>query len=123
MSDAEANSLMFNPDAFAQGQRLATVLSANQFLPAHLKSKNGQAETVANCYQVIVQAQRWGMDPFAVAAHTFAVGGRLGYDGQLIASVVHARSNLDGRLRCTYDGTGLDLNWLFVISTLSVEAL
>ena len=106
MSDAEANSLMFNPDAFAQGQRLATVLSANQFLPAHLKSKNGQAETVANCYQVIVQAQRWGMDPFAVAAHTFAVGGRLGYDGQLIASVVHARSNLDGRLRCTYDGTG-----------------
>jgi hypothetical protein len=105
MSDA-AMALMFNPETFAQGQRLANVMAASQFLPPHLKGKSGQAETVANCYQVIVQAQRWEFDPYQVAAHTFAVGGRLGYDGQLIASVVHARSNLDGRLRCTYDGTG-----------------
>jgi len=105
MSDS-AMALMFNPDLFAQGQRLATVMAASQFLPPHLKSKASQAETIANCYQVIVQAQRWEMDPYQVAGHTFAVGGRLGYDGQLIASVVHARSNLDGRLRCTYDGTG-----------------
>jgi hypothetical protein len=105
MSDS-AMALMFNPDMFNQGQRLANVMAASQFLPPHLKGKTGPAETVANCYQVIVQAQRWEMDPYQVAAHTFAVGGRLGYDGQLIASVVHARSNLDGRLRCTYDGTG-----------------
>jgi hypothetical protein len=105
MSDS-AMALMFNPDVFAQGQRLATVMAASQFLPPHLKGKTGPAETVANCYQVIVQAQRWEMDPYQVANHTFAVGGRLGFDGQLIASVVHARSNLDGRLRCTYDGTG-----------------
>ena len=105
MSEA-AMALMFNPDLFAQGQRLATAMSASQFLPPHLKSKTSQNETVANCYQVIVQAQRWEMDPYQVANHTFAVGGRLGYDGQLIASVVHGRSNLDGRLRCTYEGTG-----------------
>jgi hypothetical protein len=105
MSDS-AMALMFNPDVFAQGQRLATVMAASQFLPPHLKGKTGPAETVANCYQVIVQAQRWEMDPYQVASHTFPVGGRLGFDGQLIASVVHARSNLDGRLRCTYDGTG-----------------
>lgn len=105
MSEA-AMQLMFNPELFAQGQRLATAMSASQFLPPHLKSKNSQNETVANCYQVIVQAQRWEMDPYQVANHTFAVGGRLGYDGQLIASVVHGRSNLDGRLRCTYEGTG-----------------
>ncbi len=105
MSDS-AMALMFNPDVFAQGQRLATVMAASQFLPPHLKGKTGPAETVANCYQLIVQAQRWEMDPYQVANHTFAVGGRLGFDGQLIASVVHARSNLDGRLRCTYDGTG-----------------
>jgi len=105
MSEA-AMALMFNPELFAQGQRLATAMSASQFLPPHLKSKTSQNETVANCYQVIVQAQRWEMDPYQVANHTFAVGGRLGYDGQLIASVVHGRSNLDGRLRCTYEGTG-----------------
>jgi hypothetical protein len=105
MSDS-AMALMFNPDVFAQGQRLATVMAASQFLPPHLKGKTGPAETVANCYQVIVQAQRWEFDPYQVAAHTFAVAGRLGFDGQLIASVVHARSNLDGRLHCTYDGTG-----------------
>ena len=105
MSEA-AMALMFNPELFAQGQRLATAMSASQFLPPHLKSKTSQNETVANCYQVIVQAQRWEMDPYQVANHTFAVGGRLVYDGQLIASVVHGRSNLDGRLRCTYEGTG-----------------
>ena len=105
MSDS-AMALMFNPDLFAQGQRLATAMAASQFLPPHLRSKTNEKETVANCYQVIVQAQRWEMDPYQVAAHTFAVAGRLGYDGQLIASVVHARSNLDGRLCCTYDGTG-----------------
>jgi len=105
MSDS-AMALMFNPDVFAQGQRLATVMAASQFLPPHLKGKTGPAETVANCYQVIVQAQRWEMDPYQVANHTFPVGGRLGFDGQLIASVVHSRSNLEGRLRCTYDGTG-----------------
>jgi hypothetical protein len=105
MSDS-AMALMFDPDRFAQGQRLASVMAASQFLPPHLKGKTGPAETVANCYQVIVQAQRWEMDPYQVANHTFAVGGRLGFDGQLIASVVHSRSNLDGRLRCTYDGTG-----------------
>ena len=108
MSDS-AMELMFNPDLFSQGQRLASVMAASQFLPAHLKSKSSQAETVANCYQVIVQAQRWGMDPYQVANHTFSVGGRLGYDGQLIASVVHGRSNLDGRLVCKYDGTGDNL--------------
>ena len=86
MSEA-AMQLMFNPELFAQGQRLATAMSASQFLPPHLKSKTSQNETVANCYQVIVQAQRWEMDPYQVANHTFAVGGRLGYDGQLIASV------------------------------------
>ena len=63
MSDS-AMELMFNPDLFSQGQRLASVMAASQFLPAHLKSKSSQAETVANCYQVIVQAQRWGMDPY-----------------------------------------------------------
>jgi hypothetical protein len=98
MSDS-AMALMFNPDMFNQGQRLANVMAASQFLPPHLKGKSGPAETVANCYHSL-------LDPYQVAAHTFAVGGRLGYDGQLIASVVHARSNLDGRLRCTYDGTG-----------------
>lgn len=105
MSDS-AMALMFNPDMFAQGQRLANAMAASQFLPPHLKGKSGPAETVANCYQVIVQAQRWEMDPYQVANHTFAVGGRLGFDGQLIAAVVHARSNLDGRLRCVYDGAG-----------------
>ena len=105
MSDS-AMALMFDPDRFAQGQRLASVMAASQFLPPHLKGKSGPAETVANCYQVIVQAQRWEFDPYQVANHTFAVGGRLGFDGQLIASVVHSRSNLDGRLRCKYDGTG-----------------
>jgi hypothetical protein len=108
MSDA-AMQLMFNPDLFAQGQRLANAMAASQFLPPHLRAKDGpnqQMQTVANCYQVIVQAQQWEMDPFQVAGHTFVVGGRLGFDGQLIASIVHSRSGLDGRLRCEYEGVG-----------------
>jgi hypothetical protein len=85
--------------------RIASTLARSALTPKHLKGAS-QDESAANCFRVVNQAIRWNMDPFAVADETYVVGGKLGYQGKLVAAVVHTRSGLHGRLKCEYEGAG-----------------
>jgi len=90
---------------FEHLQRIAKLLASASLTPAHLIGKTPDA-TLGNCFQVTNQALRWGLDPFAVAAETYVVGNKLGYQGKLVAALVNTRANLDGKLRYEFDGAG-----------------
>lgn len=90
-------------------EKLATLLAHSAFVPKHLVVAGDPQRTVATCFRVVAQADRWGVDPFALADETYTVGGKLGYQGKLIAAVVNSRANLDGRLSYTFSGRGEDL--------------
>lgn len=81
------------------------MLGGSALTPRHLKGETPE-ETLANCFRVVNQAIRWQFDPFAVADETYVVGGKLGYQGKLVAAVIHTRAGLDGKLSCEFDGAG-----------------
>lgn len=62
-------------------------------------------EVRANCFLIVNQAFRWGMDPFAVMPETYVVGGKLGYQGKLIAGLVNSLADLEERLSYEFKGT------------------
>lgn len=96
---------------FEHMQRIATVMAHSSLVPDALcKTKvEGQRETVplepqeivSNCFLVVNQAVRWGMDPFAVAQCVSVVHGKLCYEGKLIAAVIEAKLGI--RLKYTWD--------------------
>lgn len=90
---------------FEHLQRIALVMATASLIPDHLKGKNDQ-QTLGNCFLVVNQSLRWGLDPFAVAAETYSVQGKLGFQGKLIAALVNARANLRGKLRYEFSGAG-----------------
>ena len=92
---------------FEHLQRVSTLLASASLTPAHLKGNN-PAATMGNCFQVVNQSLRWGLDPFAVAAETYVVQNKLGFQGKLIAALINSRANLSGRLRYEFDGAGDD---------------
>jgi len=100
-----------------QTLREAEKLAVATLTPKHLKVEappgNGTVEntsrrraawqqTVANCILVANQARKWGADVFAVAAESYVVGNKLGYQGKLIAAVVNARGGLTTPLRAIH---------------------
>lgn len=90
---------------FEHLQRIAKLLASASLTPAHLIGKNSES-TMGNCFQVVNNAIRWGVDPFALAAETYVVGNKLGYQGKLVAALVNSRAGLKSNLRYEYEGTG-----------------
>jgi len=91
---------LFDTARFEHMQRVATAMAQAKLVPAHLQG------SVADCLMVCQQADRWGMDPFAVAQATFVISGKLGYEGKLIAAVINSRARLSHRLSYELSGTG-----------------
>jgi len=115
------NAITTTPDTMnapsIDTQERAQQLSRAAYLPPHLRgkvSKGGQIseyfsdeQVVANCTQLIAQADAWNMDPFAVAGESYSVHGRLGFQGKLIAAVVNAFCHeLRGGLQVIHAGEG-----------------
>lgn len=94
--------LYMNTGVFAQLQRVATLMASANLAPAHLRGN----DKIADCFLVVAQAFRWGMDPFAVAQHTFVLSGKLGYEGKLIAAVINTHPKIERKLDYTYEGEG-----------------
>ncbi|TPJ70492.1 MULTISPECIES: recombinase RecT [unclassified Mesorhizobium] len=93
------------PQNLGEVVRFAEVMCrADIALPQHLRGNAGA------CMAVAMQALEWQMSPFAVASKSYAVGGRIAYEAQLIAAVVNTRSGIKGRLRYEYRGEGADLS-------------
>lgn len=66
-----------------------------------------------DCMAVIMQAGRFGMDPFALSQKTYVVTDKAGvrkiaYEAQAVTSMIFASRAIEGRLRYRYEGEGLD---------------
>lgn len=112
VEDDGINACLLDTARFEHMQRIATVMANCALIPEHLlgKMKKGEEtkwfpkeQVVGNCFLIVNQALRWGFDPFAVAAETYVVSGKLGFQGKLISALVNSRANLKHRLRYTYN--------------------
>lgn len=92
-------SILTNGELFERLRTLSTVMAnSGAFVPDHFRDKPDA------CMAVVMQAARWGMDPFAVAQKTHIVSGALGYEAQLINAVITKMSPTKDRLH--YDWFG-----------------
>ena len=93
---------------FEHMQRIACVMARTSTIPDSL-CKIGPTFTerlpedtvIANCFRVVNQAVRWGMDPFAVADCASIIHGKLMWEGKLVAAVIDAKLGL--KLNYKYD--------------------
>lgn len=125
--DETEDQFLMDTARFDQAQRVAVTMATSTITPVHFRfAKNPDRELTlpekaANCFRIVNQALRWGMDPFAVMDKTYFVDGRLAYEGQLVSAVVTSSGVLQGRLNATYDGAG-DNRRITVSGTLKGEA-
>jgi len=94
--------------------QIATAMCRASLLPDHLRCERIKGEwkpldpeqVKSNCILIINQALRWGVDPFAILPSTFVVGGKLGFDGKLVAAIVNKLGGLTKRLSYEFSGSG-----------------
>lgn len=94
---------------FEHMQRIANIMARSSMIPETLRTsgnKNNKVDlpfeqVLSNCFLVVNQATRWGMDPFAVISCCSVVHGRLAYEGKLVAAVLEAK--LGVALRYVWD--------------------
>ena len=95
---------LMNPSVMQEFYRFAELMSASVVaVPTHFHGKP------ADCMAVVMQAARWGMDPFQVASKTHVVSGKLGYEAQLVNAVLQSSGAIRGRFHYEYDGDGQKL--------------
>lgn len=84
---------------FNKCHRLAEVMASGSCtVPKHLKGN------VGDCFAIVGQSLRWGMDPYAVAQKTHVVNGTLGYEAQLVIAVINNRAPIVDRIKFEYFG-------------------
>jgi len=66
----------------------------------HLRNNPGA------CLGIIVQANDWGMSPYAVANKSYLVNDQFAYESQLIQAVILKRAPIKGRIKFAYEGEG-----------------
>lgn len=94
-------SILTNGELFNRLRTLSEVMAnSGNFVPDHFRGKPDA------CMAVVMQAARWGMDPFAVAQKTHIVGnsGVLGYEAQLVISVINSMAPTKDRLHYEWFG-------------------
>src|SRR5215207_7570360 len=104
---------------FEHMQRIASVMAISPLVPESLRCRIdgsgdnkkpvplSREEATANCFLVVNQSVRWGLDPFAVAQCCSVVHGRLMLEGKLIAAVLDAK--LGVKLWWEYQTKGADV--------------
>lgn len=93
------NQIVLDDGLFNKCHRLAEIMASGSCtIPKHLQGK------VGDCFAIIGQSIRWGMDPYAVAQKTHLVNGTLGYEAQLVIAVINAKAPIVGRLKFDYFG-------------------
>lgn len=94
--------MSFLPNSMGEAIQLASIMARSSFVPSHCRDNDG------NCLAIIMQANRWGMDPFAVANKAYFVrdGAPPAFESQLVNAVVNSSNVLSGRLRVRFDGEG-----------------
>ena len=91
--------MIFNQPAMDQAFKLAELMASSKaMVPQHLQGSTG------DCMAILLQATRWGMDPFAVAQKTHTIKGVLGYEAQLVNAVITANAPVTSRLNYEWYG-------------------
>ncbi|WP_286740056.1 RecT family recombinase [Psychrobacter sp. UBA3068] len=84
---------------FNKCHRLAEMMAKGACtVPKHLQGNTG------DCFAIVGQSLRWGMDPYAVAQKTHLVNGTLGYEAQLVIAVINNRAPIVDRIKFEYFG-------------------
>ncbi|ECD0769019.1 enterohemolysin [Salmonella enterica subsp. enterica serovar Papuana] len=107
-------SILTNGDLFDRLRTLSDVMAnSGNFVPEHFHEKPDA------CMAVVMQAARWGMDPFAVAQKTFIVGnsGVLGYEAQLVNAVINTMAPTKDRIHFEWFGAWENIIGRFVKKT------
>lgn len=90
---------------FDQGYRVANAMAAGCLVPKHLRGAT-HLETAANCMRIVMLADGWKMDPWAVMSVSFMMNDKLGFEGKLIMAVINTRAPLSKRLSFAFTGDG-----------------
>lgn len=89
-----AMELMFNEALFLRCHNIAKSMSeAKGITPIHLIGKTEA------CYAVVTRSILWQLDPFSVAACTYEVRGKVGYEGKLCRAILEKSGRFEERLR------------------------
>ncbi|MBD8129055.1 recombinase RecT [Pantoea agglomerans] len=92
-------SILTNGELFDRMMIVSKVMAnSGVIVPAHFRGKPDA------CMAVVMQAARWGIDPFIVAQKTHIVGDALGYEAQLVNTVINRMAPTKDRLH--YDWFG-----------------
>ncbi len=84
-------------DALERIEKFANLMaSARVTIPAELQNKPG------DCLALCLQAQAWGMNPYAVAQKAHVIKGKIGYEAQLVNAVITCHAPIQGRLSFTW---------------------
>lgn len=75
-------SMMQDGDVMARMVKFAEIMATGKStIPAELRN-------VGDCLAITMQAMNWKMNPFSVAQKTFFIGGKIGYEAQLVAAAI-----------------------------------
>lgn len=88
------------PHGLSEAMQLANLMTKAKVLPKHLQNDPG------TCLMVIEQAMRWRMSPFAVAQCTSNIGGKLMFEGKLVAAACQSIGAIVGHFDYAFDGEG-----------------
>lgn len=98
-SSASAGSLLMDSASMDRLERIADLMaSGNATVPKHFQRNRG------DCFAIVLQSMQWGMNPFSVAQKTFQVSGVLGYEAQLVASVINSSGLITDRFKFEWFG-------------------
>jgi hypothetical protein len=108
----EASQIMMSPELMGQIESFAQIMAKSQLtVPDHLRGK------VGDCLAVVMQSAQWGMNPFVVAQKTFQIGGKLGYEAQLVVAVLNTQGPLKAPIDYKFYGDWSKVQGQFEIKT------
>ncbi len=96
--------LLWDPNGFAHGQRIAKMFAESALIPQHLRGK------VADVTIALLMAKRLGEDPLVVMQSIYIVSGKAGWSAQYMISRANRSGVFRGRINWRIAGTGKDLN-------------
>lgn len=99
MHSPGSTALILDPGHLKNMMAIAEIMAKGiATVPRHLQKNAG------DCLAVVMQATQWGMNPFAVAQKTHLVNGILGYEAQLVNSVVNSMAPTKDRINYEWFG-------------------
>lgn len=63
-----------------------------------------ELRNVGDCMAITMQAMSWKMNPFSVAQKAFFIGGRIGFEAQLVAAAINNSGAVDGTFHFEWYG-------------------